>query len=85
MTCIHDRSDAVNCKCKTMREREVFVDFSVRVKLVGEAPCDQSIKDLCRKPLEQIISDMTCQDVTPLDDKVPYVNMESAEIVYYDE
>ena len=85
MSCIHDRSDSGKCECKVFREREVFVDFMVRVKLVGESPCEQSLKDLCKKPLEQIITDMTIFDITPLDDKVTYVNMESAEITYYDE
>jgi hypothetical protein len=57
----------------------------VDVKVKGKATCPQALKDLCRKPLEEVITNMTCQDITPLDAKVEYVNMESAQIAGYDE
>ena len=85
MSCIHDRSDAGDCACKVFRERETEVTFSVKVKLKGESMCEECMQDLVEPALREIISDMTVFDVTPASDKITWINMESAEIEYYNE
>ena len=84
MTCPHDRSDAGNCRCQPFRDIETTIDFMVQVKVKGEGLCDQSMKDLLQKPLEDLITCITCMDITPDSDKVTHVNMESATITHYE-